>query len=63
MIGNHQGTKCLLSCGDDRHILFRRRVMRQDEIDLIGDQSGNQFVGGADAHIESDIWMLRPGIA
>ena len=37
---------------------LRRRVMRQDEIDLIGDQGLNQILGRADADMEANVGMV-----
>ena len=36
----------------------RRRIVRQDQIDLIVDQRGNEFLRCADADIEADVGML-----
>src|SRR5271170_743610 len=58
MIGNHQRAQRLLRDGGDGHVLSRRWVVGQDEIDPILSQSGNKLLGYADADVEADVWML-----
>jgi hypothetical protein len=57
MIGNHHRTERLRCGRDDGDILLSRRVMREDEIDLVGDQSLDQFFGGADPDLKTNIWV------
>ena len=58
MIVNHQRAQSLLRGDCDGDVFPRRRMVRQDHIDLIGDQRGNEFLRCADADIEADVGML-----
>ena len=58
MIANHQCAQRLFGSDCYGDVLTRRRVVRQDEIDLIADQCGHQILRRADADVKADVRML-----